>query len=187
MSDNFNGLLSDEEASFLELYKEDLEAIPSLSDKDREKNLEKAKKGDDDAQCLLIQDFMHTALDVTHMYAGQGILLQDLIGEGNLALVSFFKNVPAELTTADLEEKVTEELVRVYDDLIKAASDEEKEQAKIIKKTEQVAKAAKAMSEELGRKVTVDELHEKTKISKKQITDALKNTANKIEGLKASE
>ncbi len=187
MSDNFNGLLSEEEASFLAMYEEDLEAIPALSAKDREKYLEKAKKGNDDARGLLIQDFMHTALDVTHMYAGQGILLQDLIGEGNLALVSFFKDIPGDVTAENLEARVTENLVGVYDEMIKAASDEEKEQAKIIKKTEQVAKAAKAMSTELGRKVTVDELHEKTKISKKQITDALKNTANKIEGLKASE
>ncbi|MCR5279052.1 MAG: hypothetical protein K6E19_06385 [Lachnospiraceae bacterium] len=183
MSDTFLGLLSEEEASFLEIYKEDLDAIPSFDVIERGNLLTKAKSGDDDAQGLLIQDFMRTALDVTHMYAGQGVLLQDLIGEGNLALVSFFKNIPDNITVQTLEQSVTEELVRVFDELIKEASTEESEKQKMLKKVEKVAAAAKKLSEERGRKVSIEELAEDSKISLKQIRDALKNTANKIEGI----
>ena len=128
MSDNFNGLLSEEEASFLAMYEEDLEAIPSLSARDREKYLEKAKKGNDDARGLLIQDFMHTALDVTHMYAGQGILLQDLIGEGNLALVSFFKDIPGDRISsrARLKDSLDQILSCGYDKNLVAVAVESK-------------------------------------------------------------
>lgn len=185
MSENFNGLLSDEEIEFLKLYEDDMDAIPALPVEERKKYIAAAKKGDEDARGILIQDFMCSVVDVARMYAGQGVLLQDLIGEGNLFLVQFFKDIPSEADENNLETVVTEGLVKVYDELIKAASDEEKEQEKIIKKTEKVAAAAKALSAELGRKVTADELAEKTKISKKQIIDALKNTANKIEGLES--
>ncbi len=183
MSDNFNGLLSEEEASFLELYQEDLSEIPKLDVIERGNLLSKAKSGNDDAQGLLIQEYMGTVIDVTHMYAGQGVLLQDLIGEGNLALVSFFKSLPVDITTEKLESAVTEELVKVFDELVKEASEEENEKLKMLKKVEKVAAAAKKLSEELGRKVSVEELSEKSKISQKQIRDALKNTANKIEGI----
>lgn len=183
MSDIFKDQLSEEELAFLEIYEEDLDAIRPLSAEEREALLKKAVTGDEDSVGLLIQDFMRTALDVTHMYAGQGVLLQDLIGEGNLALVGFFKKIPEGITSDKLDQAVTGELVKVFDELVKESADEENEKQKMVKKVEKVASAAKALSDSLGRKVTVDELSENAKISKKQIRDALKNTANKIEGL----
>ena len=184
MSESFSGLLSEEESSFLEIYKEDLAEVAPLSTAERAVLLEKAKAGDEDSKGLLIQGFMNTVLDVSHMYAGQGVLLQDLIGEGNLALVSYFKGLPVDITPESLEKSVTDELMRVMEELVKGSAEEANEQLKMLKKVEKVAEAAKKLSEELGRKVSIDELSEHSKISRKQITDALKNTANKIDGIK---
>ena len=44
--------------------------------------------GESDAQQRLIHLYLPKVVDIARLYAGQGVFLEDLIGEGNVALHS---------------------------------------------------------------------------------------------------
>ena len=78
--------LSTEEKNYLQDYIESLEALPAYSDGEKKAISMSAIAGDKDAQSKLIEMYLPLVVDVARMYSEQGVFLEDLIGEGNVAL-----------------------------------------------------------------------------------------------------
>ncbi|HIY59401.1 MAG TPA: hypothetical protein H9831_01760, partial [Candidatus Eisenbergiella pullistercoris] len=78
--------LSEEEIDWLDSYLESLTGLAELSDGEKEAVLLSAMAGDGDARRRLTEIFLPQVVDIARLYAGQGALLEDLIGEGNVAL-----------------------------------------------------------------------------------------------------
>lgn len=78
--------LSDEEIDYLKLYEEDLSHMESLSNGQKEAVILSAMAGETDAQKKLIELYLPQVIEISKIYSGQGVFLEDLIGEGNLAL-----------------------------------------------------------------------------------------------------
>ena len=78
--------LSEEEIDYLEDYLRQLGELPKVSEGEKEAITLSAMAGDSDAQNRLIQIFLPQVVEISRLYAGQGVFLEDLIGEGNVAL-----------------------------------------------------------------------------------------------------
>ena len=78
--------LSAEEIDYLEEYKKELSLLETVSDGEKEAITLSAMAGERDAQQKLIGIYLPQVVDISKLYAGQGALLEDLIGEGNVAL-----------------------------------------------------------------------------------------------------
>ena len=78
--------LSEEEIDWLDSYLESLTGLAELSDGEKEAVLLSAMAGDGDARRRLTEIYLPQVVDIARLYAGQGALLEDLIGEGNVAL-----------------------------------------------------------------------------------------------------
>ena len=81
-----DALLTTEDAGYLQFYLEELKDLPMVSEGEKEGTILSAMAGDDVAQAKLISIFLPQVVDLAKLYAGQGVLLEDLIGEGNVAL-----------------------------------------------------------------------------------------------------
>ena len=83
--------LSDQERDYLKDYLESLEKLP-FREKDEIEALTLAAMSQDplaadwQAKQQLAEAYLKDVADVARLYAGQGIPLEDLIGEGNVAL-----------------------------------------------------------------------------------------------------
>ena len=183
----FEDLISEDEKNYLEYYLEDLKETEPLTKGQREAFMLSAMAGKEDAQLIIMQDSLRNVVDIAKLYAGQGVLLEDLIGEGNLALVSAVTMLAPCENANEAEGVLSGMIMDAMQDLIAGNMDETGAEEKLLKKVNKVAKAAKEMAEALGRKVTVDELSEESKISKNQIIQALKLTANAIEDIEIPE
>ncbi|MDD3369997.1 MAG: hypothetical protein PHP50_14145, partial [Lachnospiraceae bacterium] len=80
--------LSTEETNYLEEYLEALKELPEYSDGEKEAITLSAMAGDKNAQEQLVQIFLPQVVDIAKLYVGEGVFLEDLIGEGNLALTA---------------------------------------------------------------------------------------------------
>ena len=80
--------LSEEEIDYLEEYKKELSMIEEVSEGKKEAIILSAMAGEKDAQDALISLFLPQVVEVSKVYSGQGVFIEDLIGEGNVALVS---------------------------------------------------------------------------------------------------
>ena len=182
-----NELITEDEKNYLDFYLEELKEIEELSKGEREGYLLSAMAGDEDAKLKIINDSLKNVVDISRLYAGQGVLVEDLIGEGNLALISALDFLGSCESASDAETLLSSRVMDAMQDLVAANMDESSSEEKLLKKVEKVSKAAKELSEAYRRKVTVDELALESKMSRKYIIEALKLTANKIEEIEIPE
>ncbi|MCI8322724.1 MAG: hypothetical protein HFI54_03585, partial [Lachnospiraceae bacterium] len=78
--------LDEEEKNYLDDYLEALRAIPRATDGEREAITLSAMAGDADAIKRLAELMLPEVPQIARLYTGQGVSLEDLIGEGNVAL-----------------------------------------------------------------------------------------------------
>lgn len=78
--------LTDEEKDYLQEYLDEVAELPTYTDGEKLAFAMSAMAGEADAQQRLIEIHLADVAEIAKLYAGQGVLLEDLVGEGNLAL-----------------------------------------------------------------------------------------------------
>ena len=157
--------------------------LPTYTDGEKLAFAMSAMAGEADAQQRLIEIHLADVAEIAKLYAGQGVLLEDLVGEGNLAL-SFGVTM---LGSLEKPQEVEGMLGKMIMDAMEEYIAEHAENSKIDKRVEdkvnKVADKARELAEELQRKVTIEELMEETGMSRKMIEDAVRMSGFKIEDI----
>ncbi|MCQ2524859.1 MAG: hypothetical protein MJ123_11020 [Lachnospiraceae bacterium] len=175
--------ITEDEKNYLDFYLEELAEIKRLTKGEREVYTKEAMAGNEDAYGILVNDYLPEVVDLAKLYVGQGVFLEDLIGEGNIALLTAVPLLGSLENHEEAEGFIGKQIMDALQDMIAANIDEMSEQEKIVNKVNKVSFAAEELSKLLGRKVTIEELSLESGISEAQIKKALKLTANKIEGI----
>jgi RNA polymerase primary sigma factor len=81
---DLNGLA---QSDSLRLYLREISRIPLLSAANEARLAELAEQGDRDARNHLIEANLRLVVSIAKKYVGQGLSLEDLIGEGNIGLI----------------------------------------------------------------------------------------------------
>ena len=152
--------LEEEEKNYLDDYLETLRAIPKATDGEREAITLSAMAGDADAIKRLTELMLPEVPQIARLYTGQGVSLEDLIGEGNVALSLGVTMLGALEHADEAQGMLAKMMMDAMEDCFAASAAEEKSDRKIADKVNKVADAANALKEELRRAVTVEELME---------------------------
>ena len=179
--------LSDEETNYLSIYLEELEALPAVSEGEKEAITYSAMAGDKDAQNRLVEVYLPDVVQIAKLYAGQGVMLEDLIGEGNVALAMGVSMLGALEKASEAQGMLGKLIMDGMEDLIAESVEESKKDNKIADKVNKVAQKADELSEAYQKKVTVEELMEETGFSRKAITDAIRMSGYKIDSIENNE
>ncbi len=175
--------LEEEERNYLESYLEALTAIPGATEGEREAITLSAMAGDPDAVERLTELMLPEVPQIAKLYTGQGVSLEDLIGEGNVALSLGVTMLGALEHAHEARGMLGRMIMDAMEDCITASEAEEKADQKIADKVNKVADAANVLREELRRAVTVEELMEETGFSRKAIEDAVRISGGSIESI----
>ena len=155
--------LTDEEKDYLQEYLDEVAELPTYTDGEKLAFAMSAMAGEADAQQRLIEIHLADVAELAKLYAGQGVLLEDLVGEGNLAL-SFGVTM---LGSLEKPQEVEGMLGKMIMDAMEEYIAEHAENSKIDKRVEdkvnKVADKARELAEELQRKVTIEELDRKSR------------------------
>lgn len=178
-----DGELSGEEVSYLEAYKKQLEGTDEIKDGEKEALTLSAMAGEREARQRLIQLYLPKVVDISRLYAGQGVLLEDLIGEGNVALSMGVTMLGCLENAGEAEGMLMKMVMDAMEESIAENEREREKDKKILSKVNRVAEKAKELSEELRRKITVEELAAETGMSEKAIRDAMRMSGFAIEDL----
>lgn len=180
---NPDDYLTEEEKNYLQNYLDELESLPKASPGEKEAVTLSAMAGDTDAQSRLAVIYLPDVVEVARLYSGQGVPLEDLIGEGNLALSMGVSMLGALEYASEAQGMLGRMMMDAMEDLIQEQQSAEKADQKMTERINRVMDAARALSEELHRKVTVEELAQETKLSEKSIRDAMRLSGHQIEYL----
>ena len=177
----------DTERDYLRDYLEELALLPVRSQGEIEALTISAMAGEEQARHSLVEVYLKDVADIARLYAGQGVLLEDLIGEGNVAL-AFGIGMLGSLERPDEASGMLMKLVMdSMEEHIRESSEKETAGRKIAQKVNKVADKARELAEELHRKVTPEELAEETGLSVRSIREAVRMSGNKIEDIEYAE
>ena len=137
--------------------------------------------GDISAQNRLTEIYLPDVVEIAKIYTGQGVLLEDLIGEGNVALAMGTTMLGCLEKPAEAQGMLAKMIMDAMEDYIAENASNEKADLKVVQKVNKVMEAAKDLAEDFRRKVTVEELAAETKMSQNAIREAIKFSGNNIE------
>ena len=177
--------LTRQEVDYLEAYLEETRALADVSEGEKEAIALSAMAKDPDAKRRLIEIFLPQVAEIAKLYAGQGVYLDDLIGEGNVALTMAVEMLDcAENAWAALG-NIASMIMEAMETYIADNASEKKTGDRLAQEANDVLEKAKELAEELGRKVTVAELAEESGLTQEKIREAIRITADNIDYLDA--
>ena len=142
-----------------------------------------AMAGHKESQKRVIEIMLPEVIDIAKLYLNQGVSIEDLIGEGNVALTLGVGMLGALESAREVPEALASMIMNAMEQIIAIEDDARSADKKVVDKVNKVADAASELAEALGRKVTVDELVAETGFSKKSIEDAVRFSGSKIEDI----
>lgn len=173
--------MTEEDKHYIDLYLEELELLPKISDGELEAYLIQAISGDLNAKNKLIEAFLPQVVDIAKMYVGQGIPLEDLIGEGNVELTMLVDMLASQESPQEAKETIATMLMETMERVIREDFDEKQGFDDWALKANVVLEKAKELADELMRKVTIEELSKETGMDVSFIKDVCEVTAGAIE------
>ena len=173
--------LSSEDKNYLEEYMESLQELPKLSDGEKRAYAMAAMAGDANGKLNMINAFLPQVVDIAKLYSGQGVLLEDLIGEGNVALATGVEMLGCLEEPDEVDGMLGKMIMDAMEDYIAENTEAKKVDMQIADKVNHISDLAKELAESLQRKITVEELAEETGIDAEEIIDVVKLSGNKIE------
>ena len=175
--------LAPEEKDYLETYLSQLRELPPVSDGEREAITLSAMAGDADARSRLTELYLPEVAEIAKLYAGQGVYLEDLIGEGNVAAAMGVTMLGALEHASEAQGMLGKMIMDSMEEYIARNAEEVKKDQRILDKVNQVAKTANELYAELHRKVTVEEVMQESGLSRRAVEDAIRMSGDKIEAL----
>lgn len=175
--------LTEEERDYLQDYLNEIAALPSYSTGELEAFTISAMAGEAEAQQKLVQGYLKDVVDIAKLYTGQGVFLEDLIGEGNVALTMGVGMLGSLEKPSEAQGMLAKLMMDAMEDYIQENAASAKTDRKVADKVNLVADKARELAEELHRKVTPEELARETGLSLKAIQDACRMSGFKIEDI----
>ncbi|MCM1184782.1 MAG: hypothetical protein NC337_15550 [Roseburia sp.] len=172
--------LSGEDASFLSMYLEELKELPKASDGERRAVMMSALAGDKDAQARLTELFLPQVVEIAKLYAGQGALVEDLIGEGNVAVAMAVAMPDCVETVDEVEGFIGKMVMDAMEDYIAENAGSRQADEAVLNRVNDVNDKAKELYESLMRKVTVKEVAQELNLDEEEVRKAVKFSVNTI-------
>ena len=135
------------------------------------------------AQGRLLELFLPKVVEIAKLYAGQGVLMEDLIGEGNVALTAGVSMASCIERPEDTEGFFAGIIMDAMEVLVSNEVDEKEIDDTILAQVNRVAEAAEELYKELRRKVTPEELAQETDLTVGEIEEAYRLSGDQIDTL----
>ena len=174
-------VLDAEEREYLKRYLREVSKAGRLGENEREALMLSAMAGKREAIERLIADYLPQVADIARLYARQGVTMEDLVGEGNVALVSGMEMLGALEEAGEAQRMLVGKIMDAMDRLVAEHALAGVIGKQAAERVNRIADAAKELSDALGRKVTVQELSGESGISGEEIQEALRLSGGKIE------
>ncbi|MDF2951158.1 MAG: hypothetical protein K0S18_741 [Anaerocolumna sp.] len=168
-----DGEITHADSAYLKMYLEDLSAIKPLSDEEEKSLFIKVKAGDSIAKSRLIEGYLSYVVTVARKYMNRGTLLEDLIQEGNIGLMSCLEDTALVSHSDKLKELIQKNIKDYLEAAVGLEIDTDSFENRFLEKIKHISETSKELSEDLGRDPDIYELSDKTKIPLEDLKDIL--------------
>ncbi|MCQ2543810.1 MAG: hypothetical protein MJ126_06575 [Lachnospiraceae bacterium] len=150
--------LDEEDKDYLQMYIEELESIEKISDKKRFELIKKHVSTGEDLSSKIIESYLWDVIETAKLYAGGAVTIEDLIGEGNVALAFAVSDIPKDKTPEQIDAYITESVMAAMEEITYEDNNEKSKADTWAEDANEVLEKAKELAQTLGRNVKIDEL-----------------------------
>lgn len=179
--------LTGEDISYLEMYLEELKELPKVTDGEKRAVMMSALAQDMTACNKLIEIFLPEVVEIAKLYAGQGALVEDLIGEGNVALAQAVMMLDCVESIDEIDGFIGKMVMDAMQDFVGEDMENKQADENVLEKVNAVYEKSKEMAEEILRKVTIEEIAKEMDISEDDVREAVRLSANHMDYIEMEE
>ena len=162
---------TEEEEAYLKEYLNDLEAFKEEKAGEKESLFAKLIGGDASAKNRLTELYLKEVVEIAKEMYHPEIFFGDIIQEGNVGLILGL-DMLADVATA--HETIVNQVKQCIQMLIEEHAEVKSRDNKMVEKVTMLDESIKTLTEELGRKVTIDELAVYMGMTEEEIDDILR-------------
>ena len=176
--------LTGEELAYFQMYLEDLSAIPPCSEAEEQMLVRNLLAGDESAQTRLIEGNLQLVLGMARRRAGNGVLIGDLVQEGNMALVMAieeYRSAGVKLAGQSLTTFLESRIDTAMKALVQEQGSNSHVAEKMAREANRLLSATADLEEELGREATLAELAEQLHMTEDEIENVMRFSFSAME------
>lgn len=176
--------MTGEELAYFQMYLEDLKAIPPCSEAEEQMLIRNLLAGDESAQTRLIEGNLQLVLTMARRRVGSGVLIGDLVQEGNMALVMAveeYGRAGVRISGQPLEDFLESRIDTAMKALIQEQGSNSHVAEKMAREANRLLEATAELEEELGREVSLSELGEQLHMSEEEIENVMRFSFSAME------
>ena len=172
---------SSADSKYLRIYRRELRELPEYTEEERMRLYEQLRMGDESVIGTLIEAHLLLVSKLAMKYRNRGVLLEDLIQEGNLELTTCVSLLCGNREVLDygkaIEHAVRSRLIELVDEEL---SDSDSVSS-VLGRVNLLMEATRTLAEEYGRIATLEELSEFTHMDREEIQMYVELSRNAIE------
>jgi len=174
-------------ADHIELYEEEIREIPILSEEEELLLLRQVVSGETAAKARLVEHYLQMVYEVAQTYQMSELPIADLIQEGNIALLLEMDKLEAKVTLADYRKHIYEMIAAAMETAIAEMQDTREMDEGVAKRANHLKEAVWNLEQDLGHRVSAEELSVYLEMSEKEIHDILRMAGDEIDITEAKE
>ncbi len=173
-----------EEEAYLAEYELDLQAIRGAKPGEIAQLYTLAKSGDAQAKARITEIYLPLILEIGKSMHREELFLGDIIQEGNVSLMLALETMPQDLDTNlenALSEYIETEVREGIQMLIEETLELSSRDKQMVQKVSDLDETITKLTDDLGRKITIDEIALYMEIPEDEIMEILKLTGEEVE------
>lgn len=163
-------------SEYNQMYLEELKGLVPCSEEEEKELVARLQANDQEARSRLVEGLLGFAWEMAKEYEREGILLEDLVQEANMALMQFV----SEYEQGEFHKELEEELRRVLKNYVQQEIDESEIEEEIAARVNVLQEVSRVLAEDLGREATLEELADKMKMEEEEVREIMRITMNAL-------
>lgn len=172
--------LTETDSLYLKLYKKELRNLPTRTKEEIEAFYRALGDGDECMIHKVIECHLKRVITLAEKYKNRGVLLEDLIQEGNLELISCANHLLGKKNISSYQKEIDRAVKARLISLVDEAMEGMGVENTILAKTNLLHEATKVLAEENGTVADIHELAQYTKMSEEEIKNIIELSLDEI-------
>lgn len=164
--------MTKEDIDYLSFYLEALKDLKEVTGGKKQALILSAMAGDENAYNAVVEMYLPKVVEIAKLYVGEGAFVEDLIGEGNVALTIASKSLGCLENSSEADGFIGKMVMDAIEQYLEGVESNDSDMKIILNKLDKMLELSKETMEKIGRKITVEELISETDFSEEEIREA---------------
>lgn len=173
--------LSVRDSKYLTVYRRELRGLPEYTKEEMLELYERLRSGEESVMGTVIEAHLHRVVTLAGKYRGRGVLLEDLIQEGNLQLTTCVAMLCGNQEVVDYKKAIDHAVRSRLIEMVDEELSDSDSISTVLGRVNLLLEATRTLAEEYGHVATLEELSEFTHMDLEEIRMYVDLSRNAIE------